>query len=326
MAPPTKRPRVETDEEMSDDSSDSEESLPEHSSKFWLEDGNIVLQVEQTLFRVHGSMLARHSEVFKDMFSIPQPSKPQGAMVENCPVIHLSDAAEDVEEILSIFYDNMKAVDRREIPASMAIAMFRLGKKYQIDYLSEEALEAFRKDYPTDLKFWDPVSDTIITGARVALIKLAHELSLRTVLPALYLDFVSMNGLSDIFERLDTDILKTVVTGRDRLILHLQQEKCRYIIQIIQNKPAIFCCDSAECKSRRVNAFEELSLWRLWDGNMPHDLRVWTEAGTKLPRQVCSSCKKQIRIIFDKVREDTWEKLPGFFNLGRWEDLEDDIP
>ncbi|CCM06578.1 uncharacterized protein FIBRA_08856 [Fibroporia radiculosa] len=41
--------------------------------EFWFEDGNIVLGVETTAFRVHRSLLSRSSDVFRDMFDIPQP-------------------------------------------------------------------------------------------------------------------------------------------------------------------------------------------------------------------------------------------------------------
>lgn len=39
----------------------------------WLDDGNIILHVENTQFRVHRSVLAMNSMVFQDMFGIPQP-------------------------------------------------------------------------------------------------------------------------------------------------------------------------------------------------------------------------------------------------------------
>lgn len=36
----------------------------------WLEDGNVVLACESTVFRVHRSVLAAHCEVFKNMFTV----------------------------------------------------------------------------------------------------------------------------------------------------------------------------------------------------------------------------------------------------------------
>ena len=48
-------------------------------------------------------MLARHSTVFKDMFGMPQPQAE--AVVEGCPIVHLSDTAEDIQHILTALYD-----------------------------------------------------------------------------------------------------------------------------------------------------------------------------------------------------------------------------
>jgi BTB/POZ domain len=41
---------------------------PNRSIDCWFPDGNVVLQVESTLFRVHRSILSMHSEVFHGMF------------------------------------------------------------------------------------------------------------------------------------------------------------------------------------------------------------------------------------------------------------------
>jgi len=98
-----KRKRVEETEDVK-----REQSEPFTRSQFWFEDGNIVLQVGKTQFRVHTFMLARHSSVFRDMFKISQPIQPEEPLVDGCPVVTLTDALEDVKVILSIFYDNIK--------------------------------------------------------------------------------------------------------------------------------------------------------------------------------------------------------------------------
>ncbi|TFK75062.1 hypothetical protein BDN72DRAFT_832773 [Pluteus cervinus] len=44
----------------------------------WFNDGSVICRAGDTLFRVHMSQLARHSECFRDMFSMPQPRAPGG--------------------------------------------------------------------------------------------------------------------------------------------------------------------------------------------------------------------------------------------------------
>lgn len=54
-------------------------------------------------------MVARHSDVFRDMFSIPQP--PAGTYasddeIEGCPIVHIPDESpEDLEVFLDVLYD-----------------------------------------------------------------------------------------------------------------------------------------------------------------------------------------------------------------------------
>lgn len=69
---------------------------------------------EVVLFRVHKSILSKHSQVFADMFSLPDvPSLSESGdenltaneTYSNVPVVNLSDTAEQVRDVLSILYD-----------------------------------------------------------------------------------------------------------------------------------------------------------------------------------------------------------------------------
>ncbi|KAG8686376.1 hypothetical protein FRC11_009029, partial [Ceratobasidium sp. 423] len=46
---------------------------PTHSRdpQYYFEDGNIVLLVEDVLFKVHASLVKAESQVFQDMFAMP---------------------------------------------------------------------------------------------------------------------------------------------------------------------------------------------------------------------------------------------------------------
>lgn len=114
--------------------------------KFWFSDGNVFLSIDRTekktkcqvdqgrglqalvgkrkrtegsrvLFRVHKSILSKHSPVFEGMFALPEvASGPENAgaenlpgsldeMYEGAPVVELSDTEEQVEMLLGVFYD-----------------------------------------------------------------------------------------------------------------------------------------------------------------------------------------------------------------------------
>lgn len=91
---PSKRKRVGEDTEL------SAPIVRTMRSDVWLEDGNIVIQAEGKQFKVYRGVLAMHSSVFKDMFSIPQPPSSETPTVEGYPLVHVSDSAEDVAVVL----------------------------------------------------------------------------------------------------------------------------------------------------------------------------------------------------------------------------------
>lgn len=89
---PAKRLRAEGDEEPSTPVACTRSDL-------WYDDGNIVVQAETTQFRVFRGVLASESDIFNDMFSIPQPTS-QGEVVDGCPVVRVHDSAQDWTYIL----------------------------------------------------------------------------------------------------------------------------------------------------------------------------------------------------------------------------------
>lgn len=68
-------------------------------SDIWYRDGSIILQAENTQFKVYQGVLEESSSVFEDMFSFPQPPL-ETELVDGCPIVHLSDPAEEVRYIL----------------------------------------------------------------------------------------------------------------------------------------------------------------------------------------------------------------------------------
>jgi hypothetical protein len=76
------------------------------SSKFWFEDGNVVLQAEHTQFRLHRSVLSMHCPIFRDLFAC---SLLENALtVDGCPLINLSETLEDVKNFVKILYKSVK--------------------------------------------------------------------------------------------------------------------------------------------------------------------------------------------------------------------------
>lgn len=68
----------------------------------WFDDGTVVLQAELKQFRVYRGILSAYSNVFKEMFSLPQ-SAGRGE-VEGCPIVHLDDSADDLGIVLEFLH------------------------------------------------------------------------------------------------------------------------------------------------------------------------------------------------------------------------------
>lgn len=74
-------------------------------SPFWFSDGNIVIVAGHTAFKVHRGQLERHSEVFRDLFSIPQPAEQE--LMDGCPCVKLHDPPHDVLYLFMALYDGL---------------------------------------------------------------------------------------------------------------------------------------------------------------------------------------------------------------------------
>ena len=83
----------------------------EKDAQVWLDDGNVVVVAQNTAFRVHKSLLSRHSDVFRDLFTIPQPPVCGGVvdLYDNCPVVHVSDTSFDFRELLRVIYGGVRS-------------------------------------------------------------------------------------------------------------------------------------------------------------------------------------------------------------------------
>jgi hypothetical protein len=86
------------------DSDDGEhaETAVERSS-VWFEDGNVILQADGFQFRVHRSILAANSPIFRDMFQVASPDS--GHSCDGLPVVELLDDPVDLRRTLDALYN-----------------------------------------------------------------------------------------------------------------------------------------------------------------------------------------------------------------------------
>lgn len=93
---PAKRPRLEPSPSPS---SAATASCTRHP-QFWHADGSVILQVSQTLFRLHASQLKKQSTFFADLLKEDGNSQPAAA-VDGCPLHRIANVSvQDMERLL----------------------------------------------------------------------------------------------------------------------------------------------------------------------------------------------------------------------------------
>lgn len=200
VSPVVKRQRTEADTGVSE--------APPVRSTIWLEDGNVVLQVQNTQFRVHRSMLSLHSSVFRDMFQFPQPFGEHD--VDGCPVVHLTDDPDDFEQLLKVVYDRSGHLlsdigdaflianlispftsDTAQ-PLELIAAMLRLGRKYDFTSFHREAIKLLSEELPSTFPSWrERVKSSRVkyyAGVEFDLVAVVRENELHSLLPAALFD------------------------------------------------------------------------------------------------------------------------------------------
>jgi hypothetical protein len=77
-------------------------AIPPLPESIYVNEADLIIQSSDFVeFRIHKSMLAFSSQVFRDMFSLPQPSN---EIVDGLPVLRLSEDAELVRALITVLY------------------------------------------------------------------------------------------------------------------------------------------------------------------------------------------------------------------------------
>lgn len=295
----------------------------------WFDDGNIILVAEGKCFKVYRGMLSLHSPIFKDMFSCPQPVDQEEMDGEGCPVIHLQhDSASEVQHVLrALFYGEYITFFPQLMPMSVATALLRLGKKYEIKLLFNHVSTRVKACYPSELpltsgpfRFEGTISKR--DPHDFQLLNIAREVGLLSVLPvALYVcaSSTEIKKLLDGYEwegvhcSLSPINQRACIIGRD----HRSELAKRAFTQICGTQGDRYfvgntaCGNYKRCPARCCPASLPTDPFALWD---PH----WDN-------RFCGICAVTFKSRYDKGRKDAFLSLPSMFNLGsNWDEVRKD--
>ncbi|KAF6741453.1 hypothetical protein DFP72DRAFT_944073 [Ephemerocybe angulata] len=303
-------------------------------SDIWFDDGSLVIQAENTQFKVHKGVLTRHSSVFADVFAMPHPEGEP--TIEGCPVLQLQDSAEDINNFLLALYDRCSHT-KDAIPLAVIAAMIRMGKKYDVPTLRDEGFARLNWEFPNTLESWDiqeadesytritdnssPRNHSVLFGT----VELAHQCDIKTVLPTAYYNCChDLDGLLYGYELddgtrskpLSHDIQRICVMGREKL-LDAQGEAYAEWVDCVGGTMA-GCVTPQSCKA--IGANLQYDLWR--PKPIVRGLDRWSEFSADMELSgLCGPCTEYGKQWYKVGREGIWRVLPSFFGLPPWDEL-----
>ncbi|KAJ7496925.1 hypothetical protein FB451DRAFT_207902 [Mycena latifolia] len=317
--PPTKRQRPENASIMRSD--------------IWYQDGSVILQAENTQFRVYWGILSQHSSFFREMQGLPQP--PEQVYVDGCPVIEMQDSAADVAHLLKALH-NPTFLQQAALPLPVVAALIRLGRKYEFRELLDSAVARLTFENPTTLAEYDaridpsgflgyvPTRIINYNGLIFDMLTVARENNILSALPcAYYRAACSGHGrlLDGIKNRDGTLASLTSVEQRQCILggqkLLIAQTQPGYTMGWLRSwVPAAGCTQRNGCTTVR-----NICLHRYLDSGA-----IWAlDSYTELYLEFCDACRPPNEAAVRVGREEMWEDLPGFFDLPRWNELKNDL-
>ncbi|PIL26297.1 hypothetical protein GSI_12053 [Ganoderma sinense ZZ0214-1] len=325
----TSKVQVATDASIADDiESDEVRTTRERDTEFWYDDSNVILVAGNVEFRVFKGILADHSPVFKDMFSLPQPDTGPSDS-DACPVVLLTDSPSDLRHILRLcmpkpdtnpFNPTVKEPSFESISASI-----RLGHKYDMTELVAHAFGYLKHHFPTTYKAQEQRSNycppAFSPEHAIAVVNLARAFNEPALLPCALLACTTLleartliagfERMDGVWEKLSEDDLVRCINARDALLA----TSVAGAIRVFKVRPSSGCARPMQCQAELQKMVEGL------DGVVKRfgDLRDPTQSRLKLyknvGKRVCVPCHDMLRERNVKEQRDAWVALPGLLDV-----------
>ncbi|KAJ6464463.1 hypothetical protein C8R45DRAFT_1219933 [Mycena sanguinolenta] len=253
----------------------------------------------------------------------PHPPKPSD--IDGCPVIELSDDAQDVEDVLKALYIPTFHY-KQKLPLPVVRAFIRLGRKYDFKDLLKSAVTRIMSEAPTTLEEYDALdldgsvgfaSFEDFNGLELDLITLASENNLLAALPCLYYRAVHLWGPGRLFDETEAEDgtlvslprvdLRRCLEGRQRLLIN--QFQPGYTYAWTRKWKLDGCTDLEKCGTSRETFTNDLLEYL----DFKMSIRAFCRAsdhdfGSPAAEfQFCPSCIKHITESMDAGRKKMWK-------------------
>ncbi|KAI0918601.1 hypothetical protein AcV5_002548 [Taiwanofungus camphoratus] len=180
---PAKRPRLEPSPSPS---SAATASCTRHP-QFWHADGSVVLQVSQTLFRLHASQLKKQSTFFADLLKEDGNSQPAAA-VDGCPLYRIANVSvQDMERLLGALGNGLTYTIKPP-PSEVLISILRAAHTLCVPSATAFAALKLRKQWPGDIDRLSAASKDIYKA--VEMVNVGQNYALPEVLKRAYYELL----------------------------------------------------------------------------------------------------------------------------------------
>ncbi|KAJ7656126.1 hypothetical protein DFH06DRAFT_1132605 [Mycena polygramma] len=286
-------------------------------SHLWLEDGNIVFQAQNRLFRVHMSILERKSNVFA---ALPQPIEPTET-VDGFPIARVPDNADDFESFL------MAVVDTESVPArghrtemQKVAGILRIASKYCASTIQARCVDYLEGLFPTYLYQRDnkPAAQSISSLSHA--FPIVQDLGLLWMIPSICCQILSHSGhIADPLRSIDIKLLDGFRL-EDRLII-LQGAATylnghRFILDEMNSIDT--ACSVEGCHERREDLLNEGVNIPPAD---PFAMGSLDDMWPTIRHALCSDCTQECQNRWEGARHSLWDALPLAFGLQAWDHL-----
>nr|GAT55222.1 predicted protein [Mycena chlorophos] len=308
---------------------DASSSTPLKAEGLYWQDCGLVLQAEDTVYRLSRDFLASHSPVFRDMLLIPTPADAE--TFDGCPLVRLTDSAKDITRFFNalVRYDYFPP---HPIPVSFPVvaSVLRMSDKYGVDGLRARALAHLSEVHPTtlaDFRALPPglTEHLLIDGlyqARAEVVKLARQLSIDWLLPVAFYRLCQLNPHPHMFT---SDI---TLEDKERWLTGLRllegKENNKMIDFLWTPRVIDGCTSRSKCSEERLACRKEAEGWGIIGhktGGRQLPLDLW-DNGDWARLGVCGNCLATMTAEHSTCMQALWDRLPAIFDLPSWGALE----
>ncbi|KAA1468956.1 hypothetical protein DENSPDRAFT_834460 [Dentipellis sp. KUC8613] len=299
----------------------------------WMLDGNVILVCDSVAYRVHQSILSRHSKVFKDMFAVGTPQGDE--TFQDCVVVRLQDSPVHFTALLKSLYDLRYPAFGAKLSLDMLRGLLLVANKYLFEELRKQTIEHLRLLFPRTL---DDLSssnrESIVPDDFSGLlgIQLSQEFHVPAILPTACF-YAAHLSVTQIFSNNDGPDRHVSMPARQACLLFKEKQlKTMYSdiceTYIWRDKLLTYCIlgPNPNCKGfshEDLHAFEEYYTRRV--GGVIQETFfefVICSIYAGMEGRVCASCWHNLSHVEKVIREKIWEAVPVSCNFKDWDDVD----